>query len=42
VVVLNALESQSTPPVTLEDGARAAQIALAIRTSIDEARIVEL
>ena len=42
IAILNALDAESTPPVTLDDGAKAAQIALAIRASIDEERIVEL
>jgi predicted dehydrogenase len=41
IAILNTLADESTPPVTLDDGARAAQIALGIRTSIDEERIVE-
>jgi predicted dehydrogenase len=42
IAIFDALESRSTPPVTIGDGARAAQIALAIRTSIDENRVVDL
>ncbi len=42
IEILRALETGSTPPVTLQDGARAAEIALAMRTSINEGRIVEI
>lgn len=40
--ILGSLDNRSTPPVTLQDGARAAAVALAIRASIDEERVVEM